>query len=265
MSKYIPQTKNSAPQRKYMKMESYEHMEKIKACVKEVMDEREEEKAEGEEGGDPAVEAAPADISSLIEQAMDVVAEKRKSRKDDGEELGDITADEVMEAVAELLEADAKGDDPESEEKGDDEEGEEKDTPAPRARQKKAAARRAAPASAQRKYSAIYMSRPGDTPSSKKSVPPAIQLARAIKCLDVFGRHDPDMASFYAKKKYDDADMAREFKALSATNPSSGGYLIPEIYLEDRDLRAGRSEGAYGEWQPHHSQDDRRCPCHLGR
>lgn len=232
MSKYIPQTKNSAPQRKSMKMESDELMEKIKACVKEVMDEREEEKAEGEEGGDPAVEAAPADISSLIEQAMDVVAEKRKSRKDDGEELGDITADEVMEAVAELLEADAKGDDPESEEKGDDEEGEEKDTPAPRARQKKAAARRAAPAPAQRKYSAIYMSRPGDTPSSKKSVPPAIQLARAIKCLDVFGRHDPDMASFYAKKKYDDADMAREFKALSATNPSSGGYLIPEIYLD---------------------------------
>ena len=64
-------------------------------------------------------------------------------------------------------------------------------------------------------------------------MPPAIQLARAIKCLDVFGRHDPDMASFYARKKYDDAEMAREFKALSATNPAGGGYLIPEVYLDD--------------------------------
>lgn len=232
MSKYIPQTKKSATQRKSMKMESDELMEKIKACVKEVLDEREEEKGEDDpDGGDPAVEAAPADISSLIEQAMDVVAEKRKSRKEDGEELGDITADEVMEAVAELLEAE-KGDEPDGEEKGDDEEGEEKDTPAPRARQKKAAARKSAPAPAQRKYSAIYMSRPAENPTSKKTIPPAIQLARAIKCLDVFGRHDPDAASFYAKKKYDDADMAREFKALSATNPASGGYLIPEIYLD---------------------------------
>ena len=41
-----------------------------------------------------------------------------------------------------------------------------------------------------------------------------------------------DAASFYAQRKYDDADMAREFKALSATNPAAGGYLIPEIYLD---------------------------------
>lgn len=235
MSKYIPQTKNSAKGRKSMKMESDELMEKIKSCVKEVLDEREEEKADDDaEGGDPAVEADPADISSLIEQAMDVVAEKRKSRKDDGEELGDITADEVMEAVAELLEAE-KGDEPDGEEKGDDDDdGEEKDTPAPRARQKKAAARKAAPAAGgvQRKYSSIYMSHTSTTPANKKSIPPMIQLARAVKCLDVFGRHDPDAAAFYAQRKYDDADMAREFKALSATNPAAGGYLIPEIYLD---------------------------------
>lgn len=76
------------------------------------------------------------------------------------------------------------------------------------------------------------MSRTTPTSTAKKSVPPAIQLARAIKCLDVFGKHDPDAASFYAQRKYDDADMAREFKALSATNPAAGGYLIPEIYLD---------------------------------
>ena len=27
--------------------------------------------------------------------------------------------------------------------------------------------------------------------------------------------------------------MAREFKALSATNPASGGFLIPEVYLDE--------------------------------
>lgn len=218
-------------ERKSMKMEADELTEKIKACVKEALEEQSEAKAEGEEEG-AAVEAAPADISSLIEQAMDVVAEKRKSRKDAGEELGDVTTEEVMEAVAEIIGADG-----EEEAKEDDEEGEEKDAGSyMETKTRKAAPTRQAksktPAPVQRKYSGIYMSRSAPVSTSKKSMPPAIQLARAIKCLDVFGCHDPDAASFYAKKKYDDADMAREFKALSATNPSSGGYLIPEIYLD---------------------------------
>ncbi len=53
-----------------------------------------------------------------------------------------------------------------------------------------------------------------------------MNLARAIKCLDVFGRHDPERAEFYAKKYYEDMSMAREFKAMSATNPTAGGFLI---------------------------------------
>ena len=69
-------TKKGGPtagsERKSMKMEADELMEKIKGCVKEAL---EEQKAEGEGGdeGDPAVEAAPADIAAIIEQAMDVV------------------------------------------------------------------------------------------------------------------------------------------------------------------------------------------------
>ena len=48
-------------QRKSVKMEADELTEKIKACVKEALDEQAEAKAEGDpEGGDPAVEAAPA-------------------------------------------------------------------------------------------------------------------------------------------------------------------------------------------------------------
>ena len=229
-------------ERKSLKMEADELTEKIKACVKEAL---EEQKADGEGGEgeeDPAVEAAPADIAAIIEQAMDVVAEKRKSRKEAGEELGEVSADEVMEAVAEILDAipddEAKGDDPEGEEKEDGDEDEEKGRKAAArsSRQVKSKATKSAsrPAPAQRKYASIYMSRgTSGGGAAKKAVPPAIQLARAIKCLDVFGRHDPDMAAFYAKKKYDDAEMSREFKALSATSPSGGGYLIPEVYLDD--------------------------------
>lgn len=230
--------------RKSMKMEADELTEKIKACVKEALEEQDEAKAEseGEDEAASAVEAAPADIADIIEQAMDVVAEKRKSRKDDGEELGDITTDEVLEAVAEIIEAtggddEAKDDDgvEDEEAKDDDEAAEEgkRRKSANRPKQTKKAARASSARPAQRKYADIYMSRSSSTGgASKKTIPPAIQLARAIKCLDVFGRHDPEMAAFYARKKYDDGDMSREFKALSATNPSSGGYLIPEIYLD---------------------------------
>ena len=35
------------------------------------------------------------------------------------------------------------------------------------------------------------------------------------------------------KDKYGDESMSREFKALNATSPSAGGFLIPEVYLDD--------------------------------
>ena len=231
---------NTKTQRKSVKMEADELTEKIKACVKEALDEQAEAKAEGEgEGGDPAVEAAPADISALIEQAMDVVAEKRKSRKEAGEELGDVTADEVMEAVGEIIDA-TQDETKESDGVEDEEMKEDEGVATDEAKRRKSftykhqtkSARKSAASLVQRKYSNIYMSRGSAAPASKKSIPPAVQLARAIKCLDVFGKHDPDAAAFYASKKYDDGDMAREFKALSATNPAAGGYLIPEIYLD---------------------------------
>lgn len=234
----IPKKGTAPAGRKSMKMEADELTEKIKACVKEALDEQAEAKAEGEEGTEDAVaEVAPADISGLIEDAMAVVAEKRKSRKEAGEELGDVTAEEVMEAVGEIIDAtegEAKEDDGVEEEVKEDEEvtDEAKGRKAAARKHQTKSARKSAASPVQRKYSSIYMSRTTPTSTAKKSVPPAIQLARAIKCLDVFGKHDPDAASFYAQRKYDDADMAREFKALSATNPAAGGYLIPEIYLD---------------------------------
>ena len=103
-------------------------------------------------------------------------------------------------------------------------------------RRKSAAFRRqvkSGTAPAQRKYSSLFMGGTASAKKQQKSVPPLVNLARAIKCLDVFGRHDPERAEFYAKKYYEDMSMAREFKAMSATNPTAGGFLIPEVYLDE--------------------------------
>ena len=201
----IPKKGTAPAGRKSMKMEADELTEKIKACVKEALDEQAEAKAEGEEGTEDAVaEVAPADISGLIEDAMAVVAEKRKSRKEAGEELGDVTAEEVMEAVGEIIDAtegEAKEDDGVEEEVKEDEEvtDEAKGRKAATRKHQTKSARKSAASPVQRKYSSIYMSRTTPTSTAKKSIPPAVQLARAIKCLDVFGKHDPDAASFYAQ------------------------------------------------------------------
>lgn len=223
-----------APGRKSVKMEAADLKELIKSAFKERDDEDNGEKNEG--GGN--------DLVSLIKSAMSMAAEKRKAAKDDGDDLGDITPEEIADYVEELLaeEGDAafKGDDDDGEEKDDEDDGDEDDEDKGRksrsaARQTKGSARNPSsdPAPVQRKYSTIFMkqSAPASQKEEKK-IPPHIQLARAVKCLDIFGRHDPDSAAFYAKKHYRDDDMAREFKALSATNPAGGGFLIPEVYLD---------------------------------
>ena len=68
--------------------------------------------------------------------------------------------------------------------------------------------------------------------AKKKEVPAHIRLARLVKCMDVYGRHDPERAAYYARKNYGDEEMAREFKALSVTSPTDGGFLIPEVYSD---------------------------------
>ena len=123
--------------------------------------------------------------------------------------LGEITADEILEAAAEIAGA-------VSEEKEDPQADETEEKEGAPNMQKKSN-----PAPVQRKYSSIYMQRPVTGRGQMKSIPPIIQLARAVKCLDVFGRHDPDAAAYFARRKYDDSEMEREFKALNATNPAS--------------------------------------------
>ena len=234
-------------QSKSMKMGTDELKDLIKSAVKEAMGGEDE----GLEGGAPLEGVTTGDVMAIIEQALEAVDEKHKSRKEAGEEdVGEITSEEVIQEAAAMLEElaaagaeEGMGDDPddetkEGEEDPEEKEGEEEDeakrrksAPSTRKRQTKAAAR---PAPAQRKYANLFLSGGGvSTRKQQKAIPPMVQLARAIKCLDVFGRNDPERAAYYARKHYDDTEMEREFKALSATNPVNGGFLIPEVYTDD--------------------------------
>lgn len=176
----------------------------------------EEEEAKADEEG--------IDLEKALKEACESVNEKRKSKGVDP--IGDDVVEELLDAVAEVMSDDTANE----EGKG------EKAAPKTSERQVKAG-RTTEPAktkTVQRKYSAIYL-RGGSEEGmqkKKKEVPPLISFARAVKCLDVFGRQDPERAAYYARKKYDDADMEREFKALSATSPTDGGYLIPEVYSD---------------------------------
>lgn len=57
-------------------------------------------------------------------------------------------------------------------------------------------------------------------------------FGRAVKCIHASGG-DIERAAFTAERKFGDADMAHEFKALSATVPADGGYLVPEVYANE--------------------------------
>ncbi len=162
------------------------------------------------------------DLEEVIKAACEAVNEKRKSAK--SEEIGDDVVEDLLDAVAEVM----------SDDTADEESKGRKSAMSTRRRQVKSVSQKqAARRPVQRKYSDIYMNRGGDMSNTKKKeVPPAIQIARAIKCMDVFGRNDPEKAAYYARKKYNDQDMEREFKALAVTNPTDGGYLIPEVYSD---------------------------------
>ncbi len=170
-------------------------------------------KADSEEAED---KEETVDVADAIAQAVEAVNEKRKSRKEDP--IGDGDTEEIVEAVAELMEGVA-------------DEGKGRKAGVVRREVKYSGS--SAAGRVQRKYSGVYMS--GGSMAGKKEkkeVPAPVLMARAVKCMDVWGKGDPEKAAYYAQKKYGDGDMSREFKALSATVGSEGGYLIPETYAD---------------------------------
>lgn len=102
-------------------------------------------------------------------------------------------------------------------------------------------------APAQRKYSSLFLStgasRDGGATSGFKTRILSMSerdrrkatfgaFGRAIKCIH-FSHGDPEQAAHTAEHKFGDAEMAREFKAMSATVPSDGGFLVPEVYADE--------------------------------
>ena len=147
---------------------------------------------------------------------MESVNEKRKSRKEDP--IGDGDTAEIVDAVAEIIDGMA-------------EEG--KGNKAKPVRREMKYARRMPGGQVQRKYGNVYMSGGSmGQEKEKKKVPASILMARAVKCMDVWAGGDAEKAAYFARKKYGDEEMEREFKALSATVGSEGGYLIPEVYAD---------------------------------
>lgn len=106
----------------------------------------------------------------------------------------------------------------------------------------------AAPAApVQRKYSSLFLStgasRDGGATSGFKtriqsmSAPERRKTAygmfgRAVKCIHASGG-EVERAAYVAEHKFNDAEMSREFKALAATQPTDGGYLVPEVYADE--------------------------------
>ena len=162
------------------------------------------------------------DVGEVLEEAINAVNEKRKSAKAD--EINDADVTDILDAVAEVM----GESEPEEEEKGSrSSAGRERKS---KSMQKKTVQRK----TVQRKYSNIFLAKPEEaTGRKKKAVPADVMLARAIKCIDIWGRQDPERAAYFAQKNYGDSEMSGEFKALSATGPTYGGYLIPEVYMDD--------------------------------
>jgi HK97 family phage major capsid protein len=89
----------------------------------------------------------------------------------------------------------------------------------------------------QRKYADIF----DQKPKTEEKKEPGFTFTRAIKCLTL-AKNDPDKALFYASGKEansatgmypNDNDVKALLKALSATTPSEGGFLIAEQYSRD--------------------------------
>lgn len=102
-------------------------------------------------------------------------------------------------------------------------------------------------AAPQRKYASLFLStgasRDGGNGNSFKSRLATMSaperrkatygmFGRAVKCIHASGG-DVERAAFTAERKFGDTEMAREFKALSATSPTDGGYLVPEVYANE--------------------------------
>ena len=197
---------------------------------------------------------------SLIEEIVSETAKRkrRKGRKNEDaseDELKDLDViateeviDDMVNAVEEAIESapdpemEKDADDPDEESKNDEEQEEAKrrKSRASTAAQQKARRMAGRNSSTQRKYADLFAGRKSSVVTGGRNraedVPPMVQLARAIKCLDVWGRGDRNLAAKAAKDRYGDERMAMEIKRGSGMNvsiPSEGGFAVPQMYVDE--------------------------------
>ncbi len=173
--------------------------------------------------------------------------------------LPEINADFIKQVLDAMKSCQKSADDPSADDKCDDASGmkgadgpsDQKSAVAPPAAPPaQAAPASAAPAPAQRKYSNLFLSKGTSRGSASGTGGSAFKsriasmnerdrrkavfgaFGRAVKCIHASGG-EAEKASFIAERRFGDSEMAGEFKALSATVPSAGGYLIPEVYADE--------------------------------
>lgn len=190
----------------------------------------------GESEGDGVAAAAVTDPLAFAAPAAGVVAEKGE-----GEDMGAAVSPELIAKVIAALGAmgaseGAKSAAPASETKG-----------TAGVTETKAARSGERVGAPQRKYASLFLStgasRDGVRTTGFKARMESMSgperrkaaygmFGRAVKCIHASGG-DAEKAAFTAERKFGDTEMAHEFKALSVTSPSDGGYLVPEVYANE--------------------------------
>ena len=221
-----------------------EQLAEIIAKVFQNLDER--IKAEGGDLSNITTEEIMAEISAVIGEMDSAPAQDDKGDDNDGNAADALIA-KIMSAL-ENFKADpaAGGETPEENQENDPE-------PAPEAtpaEQKQTATpdmqTKAAAAPVQRKYADIFLSgtrnRSIGAPNFKSRLEKMStserrkttygMFGRAVKCINA-SNGDVERAAYVAEHTFSDKEMAHEFKALSATSPADGGYLVPEVYANE--------------------------------
>ncbi len=233
-----------------MKLTQEQLAELIAKIYANIGEKRKARKESGDETADIGTDDILAELTVLLdgidgENDSDSSTDSGNAADDEKSEEGTGTAD--YELIAKIIAAlkDIKSNGEPAEAKRTDSAGK---TKSAESSKETKSSNRGSGTGVKRKYAGIFMSsgadRDGNTKqSSFKSRIAAMSaperrkeaygmFGRAIKCVNTCNG-DSEKAAYTAEHAFKDAEMAREFKALSATTPSDGGYLIPEVYANE--------------------------------
>ena len=82
----------------------------------------------------------------------------------------------------------------------------------------------------------------------EETAPPRCSSPAPSSALTCSAVTTPEAAAFYAKKNYGDEDMAREFKAMSVTNPTAGGFPHPRRFTSTKSSKCCTPRPSSSSW-----------------